>query len=121
MSMNRLKELRKEKKLSQEDLAFALDSSQQQISNIEREVSLMNEDMIVRSADYFGVTADYLLGISDIRLEIDVELMDDAHINRTRLRELLYYFACMSQQEQDVFLDIEKQIYKLCEQKNSHS
>ncbi len=66
--MNRLRQLRVERHLTQEELAFELDTTQQNISKLERQLTPMGEQMIIKSARFFGVTADYLLGISDVKL-----------------------------------------------------
>lgn len=51
-------------------MAFQLNTSQQKISKIERQRAPMGEKLIRDSARFFGVTTDYLLGISDIQVEI---------------------------------------------------
>ena len=61
----RLKELRKKKKISQLKLAMDLDMNQNSISryeNLEREADYAT---LIKFADYFGVTLDYLLGRSE--------------------------------------------------------
>ena len=61
----RLKEIRKAKKISQVKLGMDLSMSQNTISRYEtgkREPSI--EDL-KRIADYFGVSVDYLLGLTD--------------------------------------------------------
>lgn len=61
----RLKELRKKKKLSQLKLAIDLNMNQNTISryeNLEREADYQT---LIRFADYFDVSLDYLLGRSD--------------------------------------------------------
>ena len=61
----RLKELRKKRKISQLKLALDLNMNQNSISryeNLEREADY---DTLIRFADYFGVSLDYLLGRSD--------------------------------------------------------
>lgn len=63
----RLKQLRKEKKLSQLRLAIDLDINQNTISryeNMEREADYAT---LIRIADYFNVSLDYLLGRSEDR------------------------------------------------------
>ena len=58
----RLKELRKERKISQLKLAIDLNMNQNTISryeNLEREADY---ETLVRFADYFNVSLDYLLG-----------------------------------------------------------
>ena len=70
--MNRLRQLREERHITQEELAFELNTSQQRISKIERQLVPMGEEMIRNCARFFGVTADYLLGISDVQMQIGI-------------------------------------------------
>ena len=44
--MNRLRQLREERHITQEELAFELNTSQQRISKIERQLVPMGEEMI---------------------------------------------------------------------------
>ena len=62
---NRLKELRKNKKLSQEQLAKRAGLTKTSINHWENGKCLPNANAIVALARYFGVTTDYLLGESD--------------------------------------------------------
>lgn len=57
----RLKELRNQYKISQEVLAEKLDVSQQTISKYENNRRLPDLNMIIKLADYFHVSIDYLL------------------------------------------------------------
>ena len=61
----KLKELRTEKNLSQKELAELLNVSQRSISNWENGEREPNFEMLVAIAQFFEVTTDYLLGISD--------------------------------------------------------
>ena len=61
----KLKELRKKRKLSQLRLALDLNMNQNTISryeNIEREADYVT---LIKFADYFDVSLDYLLGRND--------------------------------------------------------
>lgn len=58
---NRINELRKERGLSQHALAKQIGVSQKAIDYWERNVNEPKASYIVLLADYFGVTADYLL------------------------------------------------------------
>ena len=62
--MNRLKELRTEKRMKQDDLAKLLHVSRPTVSTWEQETREMDTATIRRLCEIFGVTADYLLGIS---------------------------------------------------------
>ncbi len=63
--MLRLKELRLEKGMSQIALALAMNTTQASISKYEVGTASPDIPTIIKLADYFSVTMDYLLGISD--------------------------------------------------------
>jgi transcriptional regulator with XRE-family HTH domain len=58
----RLKELRKEKKLKQIEIAEVLNCSQGVYSRYESEEREPPFDIIKKLADFYGVTVDYLMG-----------------------------------------------------------
>ena len=58
----RLKKLRKAKKISQTKLAIDLNMNQNSISRYENLERRADYDTLIKFADYFGVTIDYLLG-----------------------------------------------------------
>ena len=60
--MNRLKELRNDKKLTQQDIADYLKVGRDTISKWEIGTNSIPEKKIVKIADYFNVSIDYLLG-----------------------------------------------------------
>lgn len=61
----RLKELRKNKKLTQKSLAEAIGMSETGVQNYELEIRIPNAKTIILLADFFDVSTDYLLGRSD--------------------------------------------------------
>lgn len=61
----KLKQLRTEMNLSQKKLAKILSVDQRSISNWENGVREPNYDMLVKIADYFKVSIDYLLILED--------------------------------------------------------
>lgn len=65
--MNRIKDLRDEMHMKQDDLAVALSVSRQSISNYEIGSRQLDPETIRRLCEIFGVTADYLLGFSSQR------------------------------------------------------
>ncbi len=65
--MNRIKELRNEKGINQDVLAKLLGLEIAGISKLETGRVPLKDEYIVKLADYFGVSTDYLLGKSDIR------------------------------------------------------
>ena len=58
----RLKKFRKAKKISQVKLAIDLNMNQNSISRYENLERQADYDTLIKFADYFGVTIDYLLG-----------------------------------------------------------
>ena len=58
----KLKELRKERKISQLKLAFDLNMNQNTISRYENLERQADYDTLIKFADYFNVSVDYLLG-----------------------------------------------------------
>ena len=64
---NRLRELRKAKGLSQKALAEAVGMSDTGIQNYELKTRTPNADVIVKLADFFDVSTDYLLGRTDCK------------------------------------------------------
>ena len=69
----RLKALREEKGISQDELATALEMSRLSIGNYERGVRTPEAETIIRLAKHFSVSADYLLGLSDVK-SVDADI-----------------------------------------------
>ena len=67
MKGNRIKKLREEKQLKQEELAKILSISPSAIGMYERDAREPNDELTLKLAEYFNVSTDYLLGKSDIR------------------------------------------------------
>ena len=65
---NRVKELRKERGLRQEELAAKINVSQQTISRIENGENSLPADILVQLSRFFRVSVDYILKVSDKRM-----------------------------------------------------
>ncbi len=78
----RIKELRTSHGLTQVEFAKALSVSKQAVSNWENNNIQPSIDMLIKIADYFGVSTDYLLGRGDTpSLDISgLALQEIAHI-----------------------------------------
>lgn len=63
----RLQELRKQKKITRDELAKALKLSYSAIAKYETNVRKPDQDTLKKIADFFDVTVDYLLGRSNHR------------------------------------------------------
>ena len=79
-NQNRLKELRKEKKDTQAELANLMGVNVKTISRWEKGEFEIKPAQAKMLADYFGVSETYLLGYSDLKNEADtkVSVLDDA-------------------------------------------
>jgi len=61
----RLKELREEKELSQSKISKIVGVGQTSISELEMGNRIPNADTLIKLADFFGCTIDYLVGRVD--------------------------------------------------------
>ena len=61
----RLREIRKEKKETQDDLARLLDVGKSHISEMERGNRTTTAEKIALICEHYRISADYLLGLSD--------------------------------------------------------
>lgn len=73
--MNKLKELRQEKKLSQKELAKKIGVHYRTLQNWENGESQIKPDKAQALADYFGVSVGYLLGYSENPQRYDDEII----------------------------------------------
>lgn len=64
---SRIKTLREKRGIIQEILAAELGITQQMLSKYENDVTVIKVDILKRLAEYFNVTTDYLLGMSDVK------------------------------------------------------
>ncbi|MCL2412291.1 MAG: helix-turn-helix domain-containing protein [Treponema sp.] len=62
---DRLKELRKSKKITQKQIAVGIGVSERNYQSFEYGEFSPNQNNLIKIADYFDVSADYLLGRSD--------------------------------------------------------
>lgn len=65
--MNNLKKLRKDKGLTQQELAQEMETTKLTISNWENEKHTIKADKAQQLADYFGVSVGYLLGYEEAK------------------------------------------------------
>ena len=67
MFLKRLKDIREDNDLKQEDVARALGIKQQQYSEYERGVVLISIEKLDKLADFYNTSIDYLVGRTDER------------------------------------------------------
>ena len=83
MFSERLKELRNTINFTQVDLAKELNVTKQCVSNRENNNIQSSIDMLIKTAKYFNVSTDYLLGLEQKKV-IDVSMLNDLQISHIR-------------------------------------
>lgn len=113
--MNRLKELRKQKGLTLVELGKEVNLANNTLSRYERGIREPNISMLIKLADYFNVTVDYLIGRED---EEELKVEKGWHyytINNLKLSEPMW--VCDEESEDDyvqVLSDYELKMLEEC-------
>lgn len=76
---SRLIALRKERQMTQSDLAKAIHKTRSTVSGYETEGKEPDYEMLCSLAEYFGVSTDYLLGIDDCRTHSEAVFINDTN------------------------------------------
>lgn len=82
----RLSDLRKEKNISQKEAASCLGVSQALLSHYEKGIRECGLDFLQRACDYYDVTSDYLLGMTDSRHGLNDIYNKETLVTDTELR-----------------------------------
>lgn len=77
---DRIKTLRKSQNINQVQLAQKLDVSKQTLSNWENNNILPSIEMLIKIANYFSVSTDYLLELDD-RQYIEITGLSDSQLS----------------------------------------
>ena len=62
---SRIRDLREDRDLSQQTVADAIGITQRKYSYLETQTQPLTDDLLVRLADYYGVSIDYILRQTD--------------------------------------------------------
>lgn len=100
----RLRELRLEKNLTQTQLSLHTNISQSSLCKMEAENGNINGSQIIALSQYFGVSTDYFLYVTDEKLPIDVKIsiqkeMDNFH-------KLFYYYSKLNSFDKNLVLNM---------------
>lgn len=79
-----LKQLRKSKNMTQKELGSKIGLSKAVVSKYENGMGYPSFDVLIRIAQYFAVTTDYLLGITDKKY-LDVSQLSDSQTESIRV------------------------------------
>lgn len=100
-----LKKLRQEYGISQQRLADAVNVSQPSINKYENHNIEPDIDVLIRLADYFNTSVDYIIGHTDVRRRI--EPTEAYHLNESESDMLTRYRALSPEERQCVDLTIQ--------------
>ena len=93
--MNRIKQLREERGMSQVRLSIELGVSQETVSAYEKGKHYPSVQSLIRLSEIFGVSCDYILGLSEQPHHIVYNTLDG------RDRKLFNDFKTLSSQNQE--------------------
>ena len=119
-----LRKLREDKKISQKSAAASLGVSQALLSHYEKGIRECGLDFLSRASRYYGVTTDFMLGLSDGQNIPDVNKNDSVYSVSALYRNLIinalnYIFAGMKDLEHRELAALSGKyimlaIYRLC-------
>ena len=112
---SRIKQLRENRGLIQEILASELGITQQMLSKYERDVLCIKVDVLKRIAEYFNVTTDYLLGISEVKRDLQGQMK----MNKTldTYYDLIEIYKGLDEYDQEMVWSIMQTVKKTCEKR----
>lgn len=77
MAINRLRELRESNDLMQREAAKALGITQRNYSYFETGHTLLTEDILIKIANFYETSIDYILYQTDVRKRYDKSVIKD--------------------------------------------
>lgn len=112
---SRIKQLRENRGLIQEILASELGITQQMLSKYERDVLCIKVDVLKRIAEYFNVTTDYLLGVSEVKRDLQGQM----RVNKTldAYYDLVEIYKGLDKYDQEMVWLIMQTVKKTCEKR----
>lgn len=112
---SRIKQLRENRGLIQEILASELGITQQMLSKYERDVLCIKVDVLKRIAEYFNVTTDYLLGVSEVKRDLQGQMK----VNKTldTYYDLIEIYKGLDEYDQEMVWSIMQTVNKAGEKR----
>ena len=112
---SRIKQLREKRGLIQEILAAELGITQQMLSKYERDVTFIKVDILKKIAVYFNVITDYLLGLSEVKRDLQGQMK----VNETldEYYDLVEIYKNLDKYDQEMIWSIIQIIKKLDEKR----
>ena len=115
--MIRLRALRQERNISMKQLGDIFDVAESTISLYENEKRKVDTDMLIKFANYFNVSTDYLLGITDERNpsldnSADIGFDDFTYAMHNESKEL-------TDEDKELLLDMARMLKKRIDERKS--
>ena len=114
-----IKQLREKRGLIQEILATELGITQQLLSKYERDVTLIKVDILKKIAVYFNVTTDYLLGVSDVKRDLQGQMRMNETLDE--YYDLVEVYRDLDQYDQEMMWSIIQAVKKTSEKRKKDS
>ena len=89
--MNRIRDLREDRDLRQIDVAKATNIDQKTLSNYETGKTNPDSYSLIKLADFFGVSIDYLLGRVDRNYYSEYDIINEINEIQNKLNDLKRY------------------------------
>lgn len=112
---SRIKQLREKRGLIQEILAAELGITQQLLSKYERDITLIKVDILKKIAIYFNVTTDYLLGLSDVKRDLQGQMKMNETLDQ--YYDLVEVYKELDEYDQEMIWSIIQIVKKINEKK----
>ena len=112
---NRIKNLREKRGLIKEILASELGITQQMLSKYERDITVIKVDILKKLAEYFNVTTDYLLGLSDIKRDFTGQIRLNETIDE--YYDFIEVYKKLDRYDQELIWTIMQSVRKLAEKR----
>lgn len=113
----KLSELRKERGISQKKAAADLGVSQALLSHYEKGIRECGLDFVIRCSEYYGITTDYLLGVSNSRNGIDTKcfgISDDEASGGTLVSAIKFLLEIINTAKNEGAVNYINDYYTLC-------
>lgn len=98
--LENLKKLREDKNITQVKLSMDLNVSQELISRYEQGSSFPQPQMLIKLANYFNCSVDYLLGITDVPTPVKYLVSDKENV---KFSELYNKYCSLSNEDKKYF------------------
>lgn len=112
---SRIRVPREKRGLIQEILAAEVGITQQMLSKYERDVTTIKVDILKKLAEYFNVTTDYLLGLSDVKRDLTGQIKMNETLDE--YYDLIEVFKEMDTFDQEMIWSIMQTVRKTAEKR----